>query len=403
MQNKTLLLGAALLMGVSLSAAAAQVDRTEQILEDNVTFVYFNDLHDDGSYWPNWQFQFADENAKTLGESARLTYSLKKATEDINGGTLTPSYFSDNAINFYSSEGVLAAGDYTIECTLHFYNGEEVSKTFTTAPVSFSVADRSNLPAANLTYTLKPGSANASLEYTITLANVDAEGATARVWADIPGNVTVAEANGLTGTLLVDVSAGNVQAWVKGQVTLRDGTVMTTNPNDFALVFEKELSADTPVISLSCSNPNPLTATTGTVDYEITGTNLDNLDYIELFVVTTGDKPVSATITTKDLNGTIALYDLNEKAVTELWVKARAYSLSGEQSELVQYPGEAQGWTGLSVDTTNTAADVQFVTVENLDVFSIDGRLVSRNMNAAEISNLPAGLYIAGGKKVLVK
>ncbi len=37
------------------------------------------------------------------------------------------------------------------------------------------------------------------------------------------------------------------------------------------------------------------------------------------------------------------------------------------------------------------------------DVFSVDGRVVLRNASAADVKNLPAGLYILNGKKVIVK
>lgn len=54
------------------------------------------------------------------------------------------------------------------------------------------------------------------------------------------------------------------------------------------------------------------------------------------------------------------------------------------------------------IDNTVSVNSI-FDEVEVIDVIAIDGRIVARGINRAELCNLPAGLYIAGGKKVLVK
>lgn len=37
------------------------------------------------------------------------------------------------------------------------------------------------------------------------------------------------------------------------------------------------------------------------------------------------------------------------------------------------------------------------------DVFSVDGKLVLRNASDSDVKALPAGIYIFGGKKLVVK
>ncbi|MCM1429084.1 MAG: hypothetical protein NC097_04740 [Clostridium sp.] len=283
-----------------------------------------------------------------------------------------------------------------------FSTDGKADKTVTIPAIAFTIADTSANPRVDITYTLIPGEKYTELNYTLTPKNLKSDVVSARVWADVPGNITVAEATGLTGVLRVDVSKGNVLAWVKSEVKLADGTTMNGVPNDFALTFERKLSDKAPVISLTCSNPTPTSNTTGTIDYAISGTNLDQVESYEIFVVTEGDRAVSDIITTTAATGTIDLKNLNAGTTTNLWVKVCATTLSGVKTEPVQYPGEAQGWTGLSIDTNSDAVEAVF-SIENSDVFSIDGRIIGSKLSADEIANLPSGIYISAGKKFIVK
>ena len=47
--------------------------------------------------------------------------------------------------------------------------------------------------------------------------------------------------------------------------------------------------------------------------------------------------------------------------------------------------------------------DITINTVENNNVYNLQGILVVKNASTEQISDLPAGLYIINGKKVVLK
>lgn len=59
--------------------------------------------------------------------------------------------------------------------------------------------------------------------------------------------------------------------------------------------------------------------------------------------------------------------------------------------------------TEITIDKTNAIEDITVNNVENGNVYNIQGILVVKNATAEQISNLPAGLYIINGKKVVLK
>lgn len=224
----------------------------------------------------------------------------------------------------------------------------------------------STAPVAKLVYTLKDASANTKGEfnYTIELENIDeADVVSYKVWLDAPGNVTMGSSDTKAGTILVDVPDAGISVWAKGQVTYKDGEetkTISTNPNDVECKFKVVANpdAEVPAITLVCANPTPLTATTGTIDYTITTDKpeLEGVKY-KLYAQTTGDVYISAIEEVTELTGKLNLINLNNFAVTEIWVKAQAITADGGMSDLVTYPGADLGWTGFSIDTSTLAGD----------------------------------------------
>lgn len=212
-------------------------------------------------------------------------------------------------------------------------------------------------PAANLTYEVVNGPEKAYFNYSIALENIDeANVESYRVWLDAPGNVLMGESTTKEGSIEIDVTEGDIQLWFKGQVTYKDGEeskTINTNPNDQGVTFKKvsDPSVVLPVLGLTVGEPKATGLTTGEIAFTITTDKpeLENVTY-HVWCETTGDKNVGD-MTTTDLTGTLLLTNLTAGGVTELWVKVQA-EIGADKSETVQYPGEAQGWSGLSIDTS---------------------------------------------------
>ncbi|MCM1376930.1 MAG: hypothetical protein NC097_04745 [Clostridium sp.] len=64
MRLKSKLLGVSLALACS-GANAAILDRVETSVEE-LTFTYYNDVHDDGSYYPNWVINFPKKMERPL-------------------------------------------------------------------------------------------------------------------------------------------------------------------------------------------------------------------------------------------------------------------------------------------------------------------------------------------------
>ena len=59
--------------------------------------------------------------------------------------------------------------------------------------------------------------------------------------------------------------------------------------------------------------------------------------------------------------------------------------------------------TEIVVDKTNAIEDITINSVQNNNVYNLQGILVVKNATAEQVSALPAGLYIINGKKVVLK
>lgn len=404
--KKSILLGAALLIAGTASAA---LENQTTVNGTDYTAEYWNDVHDDGSYWPNWRISFSEgvDGTEVYGSAARLSYTLKRGEEVVNAAEgVNPSWMASDVVTFYTSEGVLAAGDYTMTSTVTFLDAEGAAngKSITFPAVTFTAVDHSGEPKAELLYSVEGGSREAVLTYSINLLNIDESTVAGyRVWLDAPGNVMMGESTEQSGTISVDVTTGSVMYWLKGLVTFTDGSTLVTNPNDVGVNFEKIASDDDLNVDFSCTNPVPLTTTTGTIDYAFTctGAGVEDIAGYEVYVVTNGDAPVSGVEYFTESSGSIALSNLNESAVTELWAKGTVVMKDGTRLPEITYPGAAQGWYGFSINTVSAGVSAATGLPATGDVWSVEGRLVRRN--ATDLRGLDAGLYIFNGKLYRVK
>ncbi|MGM9820973.1 MAG: hypothetical protein ACI30D_00050 [Muribaculaceae bacterium] len=123
-------------------------------------------------------------------------------------------------------------------------------------------------------------------------------------------------------------------------------------------VTTKKAEGDTPTISLVVTEPTATGKTTGTLKYAITtdSPDVEGVKY-HIYAVTEGDVKLGEIAETTELNGTLELTNLKNLAVTNIWVKAQGTLPNGQTTNEAQYPGEAQGWTGLSIDTSSFAGD----------------------------------------------
>ncbi len=178
------------------------------------------------------------------------------------------------------------------------------------------------------------------------------------VWASRVGdeNMNVTDVWDLQGVLTLTVLPANqeTQIWPKVQPVWKlggRGDVYQTS----CMVDTR--SAETPVYNLTASNPVATGFTTGTVDYNIEVVN--GLDQIEKFVIyvvrpENGVDIEIGHLETTATSGKVELSNLPDRQITDIWMKAYAIDKSGAELVTVQYPGAAQGWTGLSIDTTTT-------------------------------------------------
>lgn len=212
------------------------------------------------------------------------------------------------------------------------------------------------------------------------------------VWASRVGNenMNVTDVWDLEGELNLTVLPANqeTQIWPKVQPVWKlggRGDVVQTS----CMVDTR--SAETPVYTLTADNTEALSSTTGTVDYKITVTNgAENIEKFVIYVVRAGeggDVEVGR-IETTETTGTIDLSNLLENAVTDIWVKAYAIDKSGNELATVQFPGAAQGWTGLSINTTATELNA-------INVIGLSEETVYFNLQGLKIAEPERGkIYI---------
>lgn len=341
-------------------------------------------------------YEFVEKDGKEIPEDAVYAVRLGIAgpgdkSADTKSGSITYDGLSPetNYLVYTNNPSV------TINGVKYDTNAENFNVTTSADP---------NVPQANLTYTITDATATtkARLDYRIELVNIEEEGTTARVWLDVPGNITIGESNTLSGSIEVDVEGEVLAAWLKGQVTYTDATgtpkTINTNPNDIGIEFRKD--AFIAHISIAAGTPVAQTSTTGWVPFTITTDNETADITYSVWCVTNGEVAVSDVFQTQELTGNLPLYNLNENQVTELWLKVKGVDADGNETNTAQYPGEAEGFTGLSINTLYTS-------VNEIEVATPDSDAIYFNLQGVQVENPANGLFICvkGNKaqKVIIK
>ena len=295
-------------------------------------------------------YEFVEDEGKTIPDDA--TYAVRLG---IIGSTDQEADTRTGSITF---ENLNPNTNYTIWTNNPSVTIDGKKYIAKTANYEVKTAEGAAVgPAANLTYEVVNGPEKAYFNYSITLENIDeANVESYRVWLDAPGNVLMGESTTKEGSIEINVADGDQNLWFKGQVTYKDGEeskTINTNPNDQGVTFKKvsDPSVVLPVLGLTVGEPKATGLTTGEITFTITTDKpeLENVTY-HVWCNTTGDKVVGD-MTTTDLTGTLLLTNLTAGGITELWVKAQA-EIGADKSDAAQYPGEPQGWTGLSIDTS---------------------------------------------------
>lgn len=238
----------------------------------------------------------------------------------------------------------------------------------------------------------RTGATSGTLPYTITASGDLDKVDHYVVWAARVGdeNMNVTITKNLEGVLNLDVLPANAttQIWPKVKV------VYTTGGESEPVQTETTVSTvaqDMPVISLNVTNPVAQSSTSGTVDYAITLVSGDASKVKEYHIwcvrqSAAGDVTVGE-LTTAEATGKLTLTNLPDSANTEIWVKAEVITTDGTVGQTVMFPGEPQGWTGLSIDTTTVGIDS--IEMGDTDIEAI------YNLQGAKIANPAKGqIYI---------
>lgn len=346
----------------SLSMAAANVDQVNGTTE-NFSWEYWNDVNDNtGIYAPNWKISFNTPYEEGNNPTVSINYVLKQGDTQVAAGAANTTYVGlDVATAYVFLPENMAAGEYSMLSTVTIIEAGETDPQITElTPVNFTVAaGPTDKPKAVLTYNVENGPAVSKFNYQIGLENIEEESVTAyHIGAFAPGDIVKAESDVKEGTLEIDVTQGNITLWVKGYIKYMDGEEekqLNLNPNDIAVDFKQisDPGAVVPTISIKAAEPTATSISTGTVNYTIT-TDMPELAGVtyRVWCVTEGDKMLGEIVSTTELTGTLELANLNKGTVTNLWVKAQA-SVGPDKSNEAQYPGEAEGYTGLSIDTSS--------------------------------------------------
>lgn len=266
---------------------------------------------------------------------------------------------------------------------------------------------------ASIEYNIEPvNSTSCRFNYEITLKNNVEEPTAVRVWLDAPGNVCKGEANTLKGSILVEDMDGDMGVWFKSSIEV-DGKTINALPNDQNVVLKVKEGGDEPIISGS-EGTIPAGA-----DGWISGvgTFAPAADYV---ITYNEDKTITFTLTlSEDIVGLVPQLFINGAYVTNMTAVTRAagtfeakttatyevgttvpfsfycaYSGGASQTKTLNYEvGSKTGIEGIEVAEAAT-----------VNVVSLTGVVVRANVAADNATEgLPAGIYIVGGKKVLVK
>ncbi len=406
MKNFTTLAVCGMMTLAALPTYAKNVDETT-MEKDGVKITYWNDFKDNiqnadlNQLYPNWRVNVTGNEKFGEGTQGTVNFVYKDAQGNVipNGeGSRNGTIGTDGTYHNYISLGVLPeSGEYTVFLTLTLIPAGSTEPTVIVYdPYTFNyqkIVISGDVPQATLSWEVVNGETTSELRYKIETENVP-DDATYRVWLDAPGNITQAESTDKEGVLTVNVPlGGNVTYWIKAQVTLPDGTSFPAKGNDSGVAFNST-GVRPETYTLTITNPIALSESTGTIDYEIKG-DLAKAQSATMYVVTNafgeGDVEVGRIDNVTANTGTINLTGLKADSVNELWVKLDITLEDGNALETIQYPGAAQGWTGLSVNTTGLTVLELIDANEEVEYFNLQG---------IKVANPENGLFIrVQGKK----
>lgn len=397
----------------SFTVSAVNIDQIT-LEKDGIQVEYWNDFKNDvtatnfNNIFPQWRVRITDaqKEAFPVGTKGTMNYVVKNATDgtvykdgSVNG-TIGNDFTYHNYIEIQAANLPDNAEMQSL-LTLTLIAPESTDPTIIVFdPVNFTytkVKADPTAPEATLTWTMVPGVNEAYLDYAVELKNLDDKNPVVRVWLDRPGNITADESNDNPGRLTVVPANGAETLWVKATVTYMDGdkeVVLNAKGNDTGVAFTCTNAVEP--ITLTCSNLQPTSNSSATLEYTIAG-DMTDVTKINIYAVTNAfgsDVEVGRieNLTADQYSGVLTLTNLKESAVNEIWCKLEVYKNDVKENDEFTYPGAAQGWTGFSVDTSNVSVS-EIIAAE-------DGEVVYYNLQGVRVANPSNGLYIrVQGKK----
>lgn len=271
---------------------------------------------------------------------------------------------------------------------------------------------------AAIEYNIEPVSTTSCrFNYEITLKNNVEEPTSVRVWLDAPGNVCKGEANTLKGSILVENMEGNMTVWFKSQIEV-DGKTINARPNDQGVELKVKEGGDEPIsggnegtVAAGADGWQEIASPGGeqwapTIDYAITY-NADKTLSIRAEVA---NQPASgiANVEWFTPGREPQFNNMKRDGNVYTFTTTNTYELGDVITFHFRCPVEG----GLSMTKplsyevgSVTAIDaIEAAAPANVDVISLTGVVVRANVAAdSATEGLPAGIYIVGGKKVLVR
>ena len=124
--------------------------------------------------------------------------------------------------------------------------------------------------------------------------------------------------------------------------------------------------------------------------------NEECADDVTLWYTTSGEEQVGKYIASEPVNNTVefTLEDANvefKDGDYVIWLPAEYFWVGNYKSRDVKFAIEGY------VSVEEIAEDTNF------DVYSVNGMVIKRNANKADVKDLDPGVYVINGKKVLVK
>lgn len=274
---------------------------------------------------------------------------------------------------------------------------------------------------ASIEYNIEPvNSTSCRFNYEITLKNNVEEPTSVRVWLDAPGNVCKGEANTLKGSILVEDMTGTMTVWFKSQIEV-DGKTINARPNDQGVDLKVKEGGDEPI---SGGNEGTVAAgTDGWQDIASPGGEqwAPTIDYV---IAYNADKTLSirAEVANQPASGIANIEWFTpgrEPQFNNMKREGNVYTFTTtntyELGDVITFHFRCPVEGGLSmtkplsyevgsVTAIEAIEAIEAVGAANVDVISLTGVVVRSNVAVdSATEGLPAGIYIVGGKKVLVK